>query len=214
MPPAKNPDLHGFAPDACPVALLLIDWINDLEFEGGRRLLKPAVRAADRVAALKKRAHDGGIPVIYANDNFGRWRSNFGEVVQHCLVGDVAGRPLAERLMPGPDDYFVLKPKHSAFFSTALDTLLKYLRVERLIVTGITGDMCVLITAVDAHMRDFEINVPQDCTASMSEAVNREALRYMARVPHADMTQSAKLDLRGLAQRAPRRKKIKPRAKS
>jgi nicotinamidase-related amidase len=214
MPPAKNPDLHGFAPDACPVALLLIDWINDLEFEGGRRLLKPAVRAADRVAALKKRARDGGIPVIYANDNFGRWRSNFGEVVQHCLVDGVAGRPLAERLMPGPDDYFVLKPKHSAFFSTALDTLLKYLRVERLILTGITADMCVLITAVDAHMRDFDINVPQDCTASMSTAVNREALRYMARVPHADMTPSAKLDLRKLVQSATRQKKIKRRAKS
>src|SRR5829696_759127 len=71
MPPAKNADLHGFAPDACPVALLLIDWINDLEFQGGRRLLAPAVRAAARVAALKARARDAGIPVIYANDNFG-----------------------------------------------------------------------------------------------------------------------------------------------
>jgi nicotinamidase-related amidase len=207
--PARNLDLHGFAPDACPVALLLIDWINDLQFEGGRRLLKPAVRAADRVLALKKRARDAGMPIIYANDNFGRWRSNFGEVVQHCLVDDVTGRPLAERLMPGPEDYFVLKPKHSAFFSTTLDTLLKYLQVERLILTGITGDMCVLITAVDAHMRDFEIHVPRDCTASMSDAVNREALRYMARVAHADMTPSAKLDLRKLVHRAPRRKKMK-----
>ena len=212
MPPAKNPDLHGFAPDACPVALLLIDWINDLEFEGGRRLLKPAVRAADRVAALKKRASAAGIPIIYANDNFGRWRSNFGEVVQHCLVDDVAGRPLAERLVPGPDDYFVLKPKHSAFFSTTLDTLLKYLRVERLVLTGITGDMCVLITSVDAHMRDFEIHVPRDCIASMSEFVTREALRYMARVVDADLTPSAKLDLRRLAQHAPRRKKARRRA--
>jgi nicotinamidase-related amidase len=205
MPPAKNPDLHGFAPDAYPVALLLIDWINDLEFEGGRRLLKPAVRAADRVAALKKRAHDSGIPVIYANDNFGRWRSNFGDVVQHCLREDVTGRPLAERLTPGPKDYFVLKPKHSAFFSTTLDTLLKYLQVERLILTGITGDMCVLITAVDAHMRDFEIHVPRDCTASMSPAVHRAALEYMARVPEADMTLSTKLDLKKLA--GPRRRK-------
>lgn len=96
--PAKNPDLHGFAPDACPAALLLIDWINDLEFTGGRKLLKPAIRAADRVAVLKKRARDAGIPFIYVNDNFGRWRSNFGEVVQHCLGDDVTGRPLALRL--------------------------------------------------------------------------------------------------------------------
>ncbi len=213
MPPAKNADLHGFAPDACPVALLLIDWINDLEFEGGRRLLTPAVRAADRVAALRTRARNAGIPVIYANDNFGRWRSNFSEVVEHVLTDDVAGRPLAERLMPDPKDYFVLKPKHSAFFSTTLDTLLKYLQVERVILTGITADMCVLITAVDAHMRDFEIHVPQDCTASMSEAVNREALRYMKRVPQADIRPAARLDLHKLAQRRMSGKK-KRRVKS
>ena len=205
--PAKNPDLHGFAPDACPAALLLIDWINDLEFTGGRKLLKPAIRAADRVAVLKKRARDAGIPVIYANDNFGRWRSNFGEVVQHCLGDDVTGRPLALRLTPGPEDYFVLKPKHSAFFSTTLDTLLEYLQVERLILTGLTADMCVLITAVDAHMRDFEIYAPRDCTAAISPAATRAALQYMMRVPDADTTPSGKLDLRKLAARPPGRKK-------
>src|SRR5213592_3424604 len=79
--PAKNPHLHGFAPDSCPVALLLIDWINNLEFDGGKKLLVPAIRAAERTAALKARAREAGIPVIYANDNFGRWRSNFEDVV-------------------------------------------------------------------------------------------------------------------------------------
>ena len=199
--PAKNTDLHGFAPDACPAALLLIDWINDLEFEGGKKLLKPAVRAADRVVALKQRARDAGIPVIYANDNFGRWRSNFEDVVRHCSEEGVTGRPLAQRLAPAPDDYFVLKPKHSAFFSTTLDTLLQYLRVERLILTGLTTDMCVLITATDAHMRDFEIYVPRDCTASITPAQNRAALEYMARVPDAVTTPSIRLDLRKLARR-------------
>jgi nicotinamidase-related amidase len=199
--PARNPDLHGFAPDACPVALLLIDWINALEFDDGKKLLEPAVRAADRVAALKSRARDAKIPVIYANDNFGRWRSNFEGVVHHCLEDGALGRPLAERLAPGPDDYFVLKPKHSAFFSTTLDTLLEYLRVERLILTGITGDMCVLITAIDAHMRDFELYVPRDCTASITTAHNRMALDYMRRVPDADTTPSTRLDLRKLARR-------------
>ena len=205
--PARNPKLHGFAPDACPVALLLIDWINDLEFNGGKKLLRPAVRAADRVAALKKRAREAGIPIIYANDNFGRWRSNFEDVVRHCSQDDVTGQPLALRLAPASEDYFVLKPKHSAFFSTTLDTLLKYLQVERLILTGITGDMCVLITAIDAHMRDFEIYVPRDCTASLTPAHNRMALDYMKRVPDAITTPSDRLDLRKLARRRPRRAK-------
>src|SRR5204862_1161713 len=111
--PATDPHVHGVAPDSCPVALLLIVWINHLELGGGKKLLVPAIRAAERTAALKARAREAGIPVIYANDNFGRWRSNFEDVVRHCL--EAPGRPLAERLPPAPEDYFVLKPKHSAF---------------------------------------------------------------------------------------------------
>lgn len=199
--PARNHDLHGNVPDNCPVALLLIDVINDLEFAGGRELAKTAVRAAARIAVLKRRARRAGIPVIYANDNFGRWRSDFSEVVEHCLHDDVRGRPLAELLAPEREDYFVLKPKHSAFFSTTLSTLLEYLRVERLVVTGFSGDACVLVSAVDAYMRDFELYVPSDCTASKSALENRRALAYMARVLHADTRASARLDLAALARR-------------
>jgi nicotinamidase-related amidase len=199
---AKNNDLHGNAPDACPVALLLIDVINDLEFEGGRELAKTAVPAGARIAALKRRARMFGIPVIYANDNFGRWRSDFSEVVEHCLRDGVRGRPLAEMLAPEREDYFVLKPKHSAFFSTTLATLLEYLRVERLVLTGFAGDACVLISAVEAYMRDYELFVPSDCTASKSALENRRALAYMARVLQADTKTSGRLDLAALARRS------------
>jgi nicotinamidase-related amidase len=201
--PASNHDLHGNAPDTCAAALLLIDVINDLEFAGGRELAKTAVPAAKRIAALKRRARRHGVPVIYANDNFGRWRSDFSEVVDHCLHDDVRGRPLAEMLAPEREDYFVLKPKHSAFFSTTLATLLEYLKVERLVLTGFSGDACVLISAVDAYMRDFKLCVPSDCTASQSALENRRALAYMARVLHADTRVSARLDLAGLARRTP-----------
>ena len=199
--PARNPDLHGNVPDACQVALLLIDVINDLEFSEGEKLLKPALRAADHIAALKERARAFDIPVIYANDNFGRWRSDFNEVVRHCLLDGVRGRGLAELLTPKPEDYFVLKPKHSAFFSTTLQTLLEYLKVKRLILTGIRGDSCVLVTAGDAHMRDFELFVPEDCTASFTSADNRHALDYMARELDADTRPSSRLDLGKLAGR-------------
>jgi nicotinamidase-related amidase len=207
--PARSHDLHGNAPDTCAAALLLIDVINDLEFPGGRALVKTAVPAARRIAALKRRARKAGIPVIYANDNFGRWRSDFSEVVEHCLRDDVRGRPLAELLAPEREDYFVLKPKHSAFFSTTLATLLKYLKVERLVLTGFAGDACVLISAVEAFMRDFELFVPADCIASKSPAENRRALAYMARVLHADTRAAARLNLAALRRRSaqgPRRK--------
>jgi nicotinamidase-related amidase len=197
--PKRNPDLHGSAPDTSPAALLVIDMINDLEFEGGEKLLPQAVRAARRIAALKVRARKAGIPVIYANDNFGRWRSDFREVVQHCLEDGVRGRALAELLRPERSDYFVLKPRHSAFYGTTLATLLQYLGATRLILTGINGDNCVLMTAIDAYVRDYRVHVPADCSASIEARHNRSALEHMKRVLHADVRPAARINLRALA---------------
>ena len=114
--PAKNEDLHGNVPDNAAVALLLIDVINDLEFAGGEDLVRYALPMAERIAALKRQAKQAGIPAVYVNDNFGKWRSDFRTLVTHCLHEDVRGKPLAELLQPEEDDYFVLKPKHSGFF--------------------------------------------------------------------------------------------------
>jgi nicotinamidase-related amidase len=193
--PARNHNLHGNVPDTSCVALVLIDVINDLEFKGGDKLFRPALRAAECIAALAQQARARRIPVIYANDNFGKWRSDFREVVSHCLADDVRGRPIAQLLEPQRGDYFVLKPKHSAFFSTTLETLLEYLGAKRVVLTGIAGDECVLLTAADAYLRDLEIYVPRDCTASISVAENRKALKYMERVFHADTRASGELDL-------------------
>ena len=183
----KNKDLHGNAPDESEVALLLIDVINDIEFEGGEKLLRCALPAAKNIARLKKRAQQAGVPVIYVNDNFGRWRSDFKRIVTHCQRDDVRGRPVAELLAPDEDDYFVLKPKHSGFFSTALELLLKYLGARRLVLTGFAGNNCVLFTANDAYMRDYDLLIPADCTASIDPAENDYALRQMQEVLKADI---------------------------
>ena len=193
--PGTNSDLHGNAPDHSAVALIVIDMINDLEFPQGEALLGPAIETADRIAALKARAKREGIPVIYANDNFGRWRSDFRDVVDHCLHDDVRGRPLAERLIPEDDDYFVLKPKHSAFFSTTFETLLQYLGCDRLILTGLSADICVMFTAMDAYVRDLAIHVPPDCVLASSPEETAHTLAYMQRVMRADTTRSTELDL-------------------
>src|SRR6185436_2728168 len=193
--PVKNHDLHGNAPDQSPTVLLLIDVINDLEFEGGEALLRQALPMAERLAALKRRLHADGVPAIYVNDNFGRWRSDFRTLLAHCLRDGVRGKPLAQQLAPGPDDYFVLKPKHSGFFSTTLDILLEYLRAHTLILTGLTAENCVLFTASDAYLRDYHLVVPPDCVASIEPAHTREALEHMHRVLKARLTPSTELDL-------------------
>ena len=191
----RSEDLHGNAPDKAAAALLLIDVINDLEFPEGEQLLRHALPMARNILALKRRARESGIPAIYVNDNFGRWQSNFRAQVEHCLEDGVTGRPIAQLLAPDEDDYFVLKPKHSGFFSTTLDILLEYLRAETLILTGIAANICVLFTANDAYMRDFQLIVPGDCVASNTEEENRHALEQMKRVLKADTRPSAELDL-------------------
>ncbi len=164
------------------MALVLVDVINDMEFPGGERLAGQALPAARRIAGLKRRARELGVPVIYCNDNFGRWRSDFREVVEHAMGDGVRGEPVARLLKPERDDYFVLKPKHSAFYATTLDTLLDYLGARRLIFCGFSGDTCVLFSAGDAYMRDFHLHVPADCSASISPDENERALAYMRRV--------------------------------
>jgi nicotinamidase-related amidase len=138
--PAKHDDLRGNVPDDADVALLLIDVINDLQFDGGDALLRQALPVAEQIAALKRRATQAGIPAVYVNNNFGRWQSDFAKLLAHCLADGVRGQPLAERLRPAPKDYFVLKPKHSGFYSSTLDLLLRYLKVTTVIFTGLTGD--------------------------------------------------------------------------
>jgi nicotinamidase-related amidase len=193
--PANNDDLHGSVPENCDVALLLIDVINDMEFEGADALVRQALPMAHRIAALKKRAKEAAIPAIYVNDNFGRWKSDFRRVVEHCLEDGVPGEEVARILEPEDDDYFVLKPKHSAFFATTLDTLLDYLGAKTLILTGVAGNICILFSANDAYMRDFNLIVPADCVASNTPEENRHALEQMRTVLKADITPSTDLDL-------------------
>lgn len=197
--PARNPDLHGNVPDSSRTALLIIDVINDLEFDDGDKLLEHAMPMARAIAALRERAAAEGIPVIYVNDNFGRWQSDLGKLLAHCLDDNCRGRPLVEMLHPGEDDYFVLKPKHSGFFSTTLDVLLDYLGVEAVILTGVATHICVLFTANDAYMRDLHLMVPEDCVAASRMEDHEHALELLRTVLHADTTPSTQLDLSRLA---------------
>jgi nicotinamidase-related amidase len=186
-------DLHGNVPESSRVALLLVDVINDMAFEGSEALVNQAVPMARRLARLKERARAQRIPAIYINDNFGKWRSDFRRLV------DVPGRDVAKILRPTEDDYFVLKPKHSAFYKTTLDTLLRYLGADTVILTGIAGNICILFSANDAYMRDLRLYVPGDCTVSNTDADNEYALDQMRRILKADTTVSADLDLAALA---------------
>ena len=183
------PDAHVPA----ETALLLIDVINDCEFEGGQDLYRHAQATIEPIGELTRRARAAGVPVVYVNDNFGRWSDTFADVVDRCSRDDVRGCELARALSPGEGDHFVLKPKHSAFYLTSLDALLGQLGAKHLMLCGYAGDICVLFTANDAHMREYELTVPRDCVASESREANDCALEMMARILGADTRVSTRL---------------------
>jgi len=204
--PEKNIDLHGSAPDKHKFALLLIDVINDFDFPEADELLKYARKMTPNLLRLKRRAQEAGIPVIYVNDNFGRWKSDFRHTVNHCAQHG-RGRDVVKLLRPEKSDYFVLKPKHSGFFSTTLETLLRYLETQTLILTGIAGNFCVLFTANDAYMRDFNLFVPSDCTVSNTKKENQSALGLMKKFLKADTRLSSGIALLTTQKTKPRHRR-------
>ena len=189
----------GEAPAVVPVAgtaLLLIDVINDLACDGSDAIVTQAESMARSLARLKRRATAAGVPTIYINDNFGQWRSDFRSTVAHCTARSSPGHRVSSRLRPTARDYFVLKPKHSGFFDTTLDTPLETLRIRRVILAGIAGNICVLFTANDAYMREYKIFAPADCIVSNTAADNDHALRQIHTVLKGNVSASTRLRFR------------------
>jgi nicotinamidase-related amidase len=181
------------------LALLLIDVINAFDFEGSEGLVRAATAATPHIRALAERARGAGVPVVYVNDNFGQWRSDFKSTIAGCTRAEAPGREVSAALAPEPDDYFVLKPGHSGFYCTALELLLDELEVETLILAGFATNICVLHTAIDAHMRKYRVLVPADTAGSNSEELTRLALAHLREVSAAETPRSSEIDFTTLS---------------
>jgi nicotinamidase-related amidase len=183
-------------------ALLFVDVVNHFEFPGGDKLLVNANAIAGRLLALRRAAHRAGVPVIYANDNFGDWRSDANRIIASCCRRGRRGAEFARKLAPTRRDYFVLKPANSAFYCTALEPLLRTLEARTLILCGLTADNCVLFTAHDAYLRDYRLRVPADCVASQRAAEVQRALEHMRTAVKADIRPSSELNFAGRKRRS------------
>ena len=176
-------------------ALLLIDFINTLDFDGGEALAQRAVAAARNTRRLKRQARAEGIPTVYVNDHFGDWSANFSTVIGRCERARL-GRQLVTQLRPMRGDLSILKPRHSAFYGTPLEFLLDELSVDSLILTGVQAHICILFSAHDAYLRRYRLWVPSECVASETADDERAALRHMATVTGADIRPYAGLPRR------------------
>ena len=171
-------------------ALLVIDVINPLRFDGGKRLLAHALPAARAIARLSGRFRARGWPVVYVNDNFLQWTADFKDLFNNCTRANARGAPLARLVPPVAGDYYILKPEQSGFHSTALHILLTQLEVDHLVLTGIAGDGCVMATAMDANMRKYRLTVPSDCIACLTPARKKAALLLLREALRADVRSS------------------------
>jgi nicotinamidase-related amidase len=189
----RSPKHSQTRPSPVPVALLLIDVITTFQFPDGDATLQHALVIRNALVKLKMRARQANIPVLYINDNFGDWRSEKEVLMGRCL--EAKGREFVRPLLPDGEDYFVLKPMHSAFYMTPLEVLLQHLQVETLILTGLTSNSCITVTAHDANMREFEIYVPPDCSCARNSEEHIQALGQLEAMAGANIKRSTLLKL-------------------
>jgi nicotinamidase-related amidase len=168
-------------------ALLLVDFINPLDFPGSQDLAPGALEAAVATARLVRALRVEGVPVVYANDNFGKWHSDFSTMVRKLERGAGHSARIVRLLKPKTGDLTVLKPMHSAFFGSPLDILLGKMGTRSLIVAGLATDICVQLTAMDGFLRGLKMHVPADCTAAESPAKKQVALTYMRDILKCDV---------------------------
>jgi nicotinamidase-related amidase len=183
-----------------PVALLLIDVLTTFQFPDGDAILQGALAMRDALVRLKARAREAGIPVLYVNDNFGDWRSEKEVLMGRCL--EAKGAQFVRPLLPDSEDYFVLKPMHSAFYMTPLEVLLQHLQIETLILTGLTSNSCITVTAHDANMRGFDIYIPADCSCARTAEEHTQALRQLEAMAGGNLRRSTSLKLPNLIRTA------------
>jgi nicotinamidase-related amidase len=179
---------------------LIIDVLTTFQFPDGDAILRGALDVRDGLVKLKVRSRDAGIPVLYVNDNFGDWRSEKEVLMGRCL--EAKGAQFVRPLLPDSEDYFVLKPMHSAFYMTPLEVLLQHLRVETLILTGLTSNSCITVTAHDANMRGFDIYIPSDCSCARNAQEHTQSLGQLEATIGAKLLRSTSLKLPNLIRAA------------
>jgi nicotinamidase-related amidase len=174
-------------PDRSPrsTALVVVDVLNPYDHDDAGPLARSMADVVAQVAGLVRRAREEQHPVIYVNDNYGHWNSSSGELLDAALRG--RHPELVEPLRPPPDASFVIKARHSIFYETPVEYLLRQLGVSRIMLCGQVTEQCILYSALDAYVRDLRVAVPLDGVAHIDPELADAALRMMRSNMRADV---------------------------
>ena len=171
-------------PDA-NTALVVVDVLNPYEHEDADQLVESMSEVVPRIAELVERARDEERPVIYVNDNYGHWNSSSEQLLHTALEG--RHPELVEPLRPPDDVHFVIKARHSTFYETPLEYLLRQLDVSRIMLCGQVTEQCILYSALDAYVRHLRVAIPEDAVAHIDPQLAEAALQMMRRNMRADV---------------------------
>jgi nicotinamidase-related amidase len=166
-------------------ALVVVDVLNPYEHDDADVLVESMAEAVEPIVELVERAREERNPVVYVNDNYGHWNSSSRELLDAALQG--RHPELVEPLTPPEDVNFVIKARHSAFYETPLEYLLRQLGIERIMLCGQVTEQCILYSALDAYVRHFEVAIPSDAVAHIDAELAEAALEMMRRNMRADV---------------------------
>jgi nicotinamidase-related amidase len=171
-------------------ALIVIDMLNDYEHEDADALATSVEEKLPQIVALRDAAGEReDVMLVYVNDNHDAWDSERDDLVERARKGK---RPdLVEPIAPVGRVSFFPKGRHSIYYQTAVDHLLKVEAVERVILVGQVTEQCILYSALDAYLRGYEVIVPPDAVAHIDEEFAHAALGMMERNMHADLVPAA-----------------------
>jgi len=168
-------------------ALIVIDMLND--FVTGKLKTERAKHIIPSIRRLIQAARDANIPVIYSNDAHLPVDSELKRWGEHAMKG-TRGAEVIPQLKPREGDYVLEKRTYSGFFETGLDLLLREMKVDTLVLTGLHANICVRHTAADGFFRGYRIVVPKDATEALSEDDYKQGLEYLEKVYDAEITET------------------------
>ena len=158
-------------------AVLVIDMLND--FVKGALKCERAIRIIPNIKRLLEKAREKNIPCIYLNDaHLPDVDKEFDIWGPHAVVG-TEGAKVIEELKPQPNDYVIPKRRYSGFYQTDLELLLRELKINILILTGLHTNCCVKHTACDAYLLGYEVWIPEDCVEAFTQQDHEWGLNYM-----------------------------------
>jgi nicotinamidase-related amidase len=159
--------------------LIVIDMLNRYEHDDGDQLMHSVREVVPALAALIGRARQSDMLTVYVNDNHGDWTAGRSQLAHWALGG--ADPSVIEPILPHDDAPFLVKARHSAFYETQLEYLLRHASIDRVVLTGQVTEQCILYSALDAYIRHFEVVIARDAVAHIHEDLADAALRMMKR---------------------------------